>query len=280
MAALLLLLAGGALYRTTAAAVQAELSAKIRLPRPLSDLPLVLGSWEGVDVPIRESVQKIAMNDDFVHRQYRNRATGEAVSLYIAYTARPRTMLRHRPTVCYPSAGWSHLGTETIVLTPLPVREGSGGGSSSGPCRITRSPSEPTAPAPAADEPRGASPGSSAPDPCHLSPDPSRLSPDTVSFPTHLHTFLKADGASEARIVVLNWYVLNGRVTVDEHSFWSLRWRDPNPARDAARYVAQVQITAPLAGGPEAAAASVRSFAEQVAPAVAVLLPPAQSGPP
>lgn len=216
------LLAGGWGYRLTAAAINAELEAPIRLDPPLSSLPLVLGSWQGEDVPIRESVQKIAMNDDYVNRHYRNAETGAAVNLYIGYTARPRTMLRHRPTVCYPSAGWSHLGTHAVEI-PL----------------------------------RGTPPSSSG---------------SRSSLPALLHTFMRS-GADELRTVVLNYYVLSGRVTVDENSFWGLQWRDPNLGQDAGRYVAQVQIAVPALSGTEAAERMAQAFAADAAGAILALLP-------
>jgi EpsI family protein len=46
--------------------------------------------------------------------------------------------------------------------------------------------------------------------------------------------------------VVLNFYVLNGRVTADESDFSGLLGRRPNIAGDPARYVAQVQISSVL----------------------------------
>jgi len=216
------LLAGGWGYRVTAAALNAELEAPIRLDPPLSSLPLVIGSWQGEDVPIRESVQKIALNDDYVNRHYRNAETGAAVNLYIGYTARPRTMLRHRPTVCYPSAGWSHLGTHAVEI-PL----------------------------------RGALPSSSG---------------SSSLLPALLHVFMRP-GADELRTVVLNYYVLSGRVTVDENSFWGLRWRDPNPGRNASRYVAQVQIAVPALSGTEAAERVAQAFAADAAGVILALLP-------
>jgi EpsI family protein len=211
-----LLLAGGFAYRLTAAAVAAELAAKIRLDPPLASLPHVLGSWVGEDVPLSEGVQRIAGNDDFVSRRYRHCGTGEQVHLYVAYTARPRTMLRHRPTVCYTSAGWSHVGTRLAALE--------------------------------------------APASWH------------EPWPLLLHSFLKPN-PTERRVVVLNYYVLNGRVTVDEHSFWGLPWRDPNLGRNASRYVAQVQIAVPVLVDSPSAEQTVRTFASASGNAILLLLP-------
>ena len=212
------LVLGGFGYRKTASLIDAELSARIELPQPLSTLPMIIGDWVGEDVPIRESVQKIAMNDDFVNRRYRNHATGEVVGLYIAYTARPRTMLRHRPGVCYPSAGWSLAKQEDTEITLA---------------------------------------------------DGDRL-------PVRIHEFVKPAQSIErdARVTVLNYYILNGTPTIDEHSFWSLGWRTPNLARDATRYVAQVQITGSVnRGGQDAECRLLVRFATQAVPDILRLLP-------
>jgi len=48
------------------------------------------------------------------------------------------------------------------------------------------------------------------------------------------------------QIVVLNFYILNGRITADEKDFSGLLDRRPNIAGDPARYVAQVQISSVL----------------------------------
>ncbi len=218
--AVLLLIASGLGYRAVSAAIARELVMTVKLDPPLSTLPHMLGAWQGVDVDLRESVQKIAGNDDFVNRSYRNAQTGEAVMLYVGYTARPRTMLRHRPTVCYPSAGYTHVGTERLALQI--------GGNAS---------------------------------------------------PALLHRFYKP-GLTESRVVVLNYYVLNGAVTTDENSFWGIGWRDPKLAREGERYVAQIQVITPIASSEEAATAAVQRFATDSAPFILSLLPETGVGSP
>jgi hypothetical protein len=44
-------------------------------------------------------------------------------------------------------------------------------------------------------------------------------------------------------VVVLSFYVLNGRVTADEGDFSGLFGRRPNIGRDPGRYVAQIQVS-------------------------------------
>lgn len=90
---------------------------RVRLERPLSELPLVFGSWEGVDVPVDPQILQVAKNDDYVSRRYYNRSTGKFVDFYLAYTARPANMLGHRPSVCYPAQGWQSAEPKEVELT-------------------------------------------------------------------------------------------------------------------------------------------------------------------
>jgi hypothetical protein len=46
--------------------------------------------------------------------------------------------------------------------------------------------------------------------------------------------------------VVLNFYIVNGRLTSDESVFSGVGWRTPNIAGDPAHYAAQVQISSVL----------------------------------
>ena len=64
-------------------------------------------------------------------------------------------------------------------------------------------------------------------------------------IPCLIHRFYKPSPAHD-QIVVLNFYILNGRLTADENDFSSPLGRRPNIAGDPARYVAQVQISSVL----------------------------------
>jgi hypothetical protein len=70
---------------------------------------------------------------------------------------------------------------------------------------------------------------------------------------------------------VLNYYVVNGKVTTDEAVFSGLSWRTPNIEGDAARYVAQVQISSALES-------SVLAAASEIADYIFELLPDAETG--
>ena len=104
IAAFLLLIGSGFAYRTVAAKLHIISSTPISLPIPLSRFPEFIGTWEGEDIPLSLAMQRVAGNDDFVNRHYRNTAENAWANVYVGYTARPRTMKGHRPQVCYPAA--------------------------------------------------------------------------------------------------------------------------------------------------------------------------------
>jgi hypothetical protein len=101
-----ILAAGGAIYRNTARHLGFIVQQPVKLDVPLSALSYELEDWNGEDVLLSESIQKAAKNDDYLNRTYKNKKTNEHVNVYVAFTARPRTMLGHKPTVCYPANGW------------------------------------------------------------------------------------------------------------------------------------------------------------------------------
>lgn len=115
--AVALLLCSGFAYQIVAGCLQGVTESPITLPVPLKEFPLEVGQWSGREVSIPASVQKVAGNDDFFSRSYINKATNQRANVYVAYTARPRTMLGHRPQVCYPANGWIHDSTDHIKMT-------------------------------------------------------------------------------------------------------------------------------------------------------------------
>jgi hypothetical protein len=110
-AATVLLLAG-LVYRVAASRLKPIVENYISLPVSLKRFPFTINNWNGNDVPVIEAVQRVAGTDDFLNRLYIDKATGQWANVYVAYSARPRTMLGHRPQVCYVAGGWVHDSTE------------------------------------------------------------------------------------------------------------------------------------------------------------------------
>lgn len=195
VSAVFLLAVSGLGYRVWANRLEALDDTVTSLPIPLEAFPPVIGSWSGQDVPIAESVQKVAANDDFLNRFYINSSTGQWINLYIAYSGRPRTMVGHRPEVCYTAGGWIHEDSRQWEIMLATTRR----------------------------------------------------------VPCMLHRFRKI-APEYAETVVLNFYILNGQIIRSEKGFSGLGWRTPHIAGDAAKYVAQVQISSVLENSVIAAA--------------------------
>lgn len=104
----LVLGAAGGYYRHAAANLDAIAQIRLLPPIPLGNFPMTLGLWQGREVPISETVLRVAGNDDHLSRFYVNPQANMGASLYVGYTAEPRRMLGHRPEVCYVGSGWIH----------------------------------------------------------------------------------------------------------------------------------------------------------------------------
>lgn len=195
--ALLLLTGTGIFYRAVASRLE-RIASSVTLAVSLDEYPRQIGQWVGDDVPIPANIQRVAGNDAFVNRLYRNRASNEWVNVYIAYSAHPRTMLGHRPRVCYVAGGWIHDGSEQTMFTSRGGQELA--------CLI------------------------------HYFHRPA---------PEHEET------------VVLNYYIVNGRITWDDRVFTGVGWRTPNIDGDPARYVTQVQISSTLENSVRSAASDM-----------------------
>ena len=83
--------------------------------------------------------------------------------------------------------------------------------------------------------------------------------------PYLIHRFHKSATISD-QTVVMNFYVLNGKLTADEKDFSGIPGRRINIAGDLARYVAQVQISSELEN-------SIRSMAKDVVDLILDYLP-------
>ncbi len=182
--ALFLLISSGITYRVLAARQRVVIETLVALPVSLDAFPERVGQWVGEDVPIPVNIQEVAGNDAFLNRSYRSRLSDQWANVYVAYTANPRTMLGHRPRICYVAGGWVHDGTEPSQVISSTGRE----------------------------------------------------------FPCLIHRFHRPAPDNE-ETVILNFYIVNGRLTSDDRNFSGVLWRTPNIDGDPARYVAQVQIS-------------------------------------
>lgn len=210
-----ILLAVGVLHRWLNRG-ELEAATPMVLERPLSNLAMRIGSWEGMDVPIDQRVLEVAGNDDYVNRRYIDEEAGQFVDFHLAYTARPANMLGHRPSVCYPAQGWRHQEPHKVSV----------------------------------------------------------LLADGTAIDCLMHHFVREQPDYEG-LVVLNYYVLQGRPTADWTDFWGPKWRRRNLTHDPNFYVAQVQIAVPVMVPAlfERGENTVQRFAAIVAPLVRDLLP-------
>lgn len=121
--AVFLLISSGITYRVLASRLKLLVDTPVELPVPLSAFPAKIGHWVGKDIPIPQNVQIVAGNDAFLNRLFINDLSNEWANVYIAYTAHPRTMLGHRPQICYVAGGWVHDSTEVTNMTSVTGRE-------------------------------------------------------------------------------------------------------------------------------------------------------------
>lgn len=200
--AVAVLLMAGAAYRTGADRLELVTAEPVKLSAALNTFPLAVKDWIGKDVPIPENIQRVTKNDDFINRLYINESKNKWANVYVAYSGRPRTMLGHRPEVCYVAGGWVHDTTEKSQFI-----------TSSG-----------------------------------------------KAVPTLIHRFHKPAPQNDV-VVVLNYYIVNGRFAAGEKGFSGLAWRTPNLAGNPARYVSQIQISSVLENSVLAAA---RDLTDQI----------------
>jgi len=111
-----MLVLGGAGYRVAMAWIGPQMEKPIRLPVALAQFPARLAGWTGEDRPLTPEVQRVAGADDYINRLYVNRITGDWANLYVCFAGRPRSMVGHRPRVCYAAHGWAHDGTQADEL--------------------------------------------------------------------------------------------------------------------------------------------------------------------
>jgi EpsI family protein len=88
----------------------------VPIRRPLTELPLALGSWRGAgDVRLDRETLDVLRADDYLSRTYRS--GGTSLDLFVAYYMSQRqgdTM--HSPMNCLPASGWQPLSTGRIQI--------------------------------------------------------------------------------------------------------------------------------------------------------------------
>ena len=94
-------------YDVLASKLEAPVNAITLPPADLEQLPLQIGNWTGKEAPLAEAIVLATDTDAHISRIYSRRYNSDYVSLYIAYGARARDLMPHRPEVCYTGAGWT-----------------------------------------------------------------------------------------------------------------------------------------------------------------------------
>jgi hypothetical protein len=112
----MLLISCGFVYRYLATRLRLVVDTPVELPVLLTSFPKRIGPWVGKDMPIAPNILRAAGNDASLKRLYTNETSNQWANLYIAYTAHPRTMLGHRPRICYVAGGWVHDSTQEVTI--------------------------------------------------------------------------------------------------------------------------------------------------------------------
>lgn len=90
-----------------------------------TEIPRVVGDWEGKDNPVDSKVLETAGADGYIDRVYTNTKTGESVSIWLI-VGHFRHVSRHTPNICYRAAGYDQLGKAVphrIEVPNLPTSE-------------------------------------------------------------------------------------------------------------------------------------------------------------
>lgn len=84
-------------------------------------IPYRIGNWIGVDKEIRQDALRMVGANLSLSRVYKNLQTGRTATLLLVQSADARSLLGHYPPVCYPSQGWSKIGSS---LRRIPTEMG------------------------------------------------------------------------------------------------------------------------------------------------------------
>ena len=78
----------------------------------LDRLPMVIGQWQATAGEISEAEQKLAELSGYLLRHYRNRSTGQQVTVLLMCGPSGPVAV-HPPTACYSGAGYQQIGAQT-----------------------------------------------------------------------------------------------------------------------------------------------------------------------
>ena len=108
VALILLFVSTGVRYRMEAA-VNQRITATRFSPFPLSEIPHIIGPWQGVDGELDPFIARKTGSTDYIMRRYTNQQTGAVVELLMLYGPAAE-MGYHKPDACYPNAGYKLVG--------------------------------------------------------------------------------------------------------------------------------------------------------------------------
>jgi EpsI family protein len=95
-------------FAATAFIAKASKTEPVPAREPLAQLPLHIGTWQGLDVPVDDRILSVLGVDDYVNRVYSS--SGATVSLYMGfYQTQRQGSTVHSPMNCLPGAGWTVL---------------------------------------------------------------------------------------------------------------------------------------------------------------------------
>jgi len=84
----------------------------------LDKFPLNINDYQGIDIPLTESVYKELNPDIYIYRHYLPKFNNHpSILLYIGYYGTAKGgRTGHNPHACYPSAGWAILDLKKVIL--------------------------------------------------------------------------------------------------------------------------------------------------------------------
>src|SRR5437868_3817102 len=83
----------------------------------MEKIPLTLGAWEGKSVDEDPTRTPLDAANNYALRRYVNRSNGTVVTVMLTRGLPGPLVLKHLPTVCYPSNGYEILGQPARYLS-------------------------------------------------------------------------------------------------------------------------------------------------------------------